>query len=93
MPANLLQRRWIHGQIPKVHVPGGSALSANQHKAIIEEFRENWGRDTKYQQDTTYYPLLESLFPQMKESLIDKGANVGIPYKGSAQDLGAFEQR
>jgi hypothetical protein len=36
-------------------------------------------------------PVLPNLRPTAGSTLIDKGVNVGLPYSGSAPDLGAFE--
>jgi hypothetical protein len=36
-------------------------------------------------------PVLPNLRPASTSILIDKGVNVGLPYRGSAPDLGAFE--
>ncbi|MFE9443536.1 right-handed parallel beta-helix repeat-containing protein [Streptomyces sp. NPDC006602] len=36
-------------------------------------------------------PVLPSLHLAANSALIDKGVNVGLPYKGQAPDLGAFE--
>jgi len=37
-------------------------------------------------------PILKSFHLAPRSTLIDKGTNVGLPYKGTAPDLGAFER-
>lgn len=37
-------------------------------------------------------PMLPHLRPAANSALIDKGTNAGLPYTGSAPDLGAFER-
>jgi hypothetical protein len=37
-------------------------------------------------------PVLPHLRPAATSTLIDKGVDVGLPYSGSAPDLGAFER-
>ncbi|GAB3979986.1 right-handed parallel beta-helix repeat-containing protein [Actinoallomurus acanthiterrae] len=50
------------------------------------------GWDTARQADGSL-PVLPNLRLASNSTLIDKGVNVGLPYSGSAPDLGAFEAR
>ena len=38
-------------------------------------------------------PLLEDYYPQEGSPVIDAGVDVGLPYNGTAPDIGAFEFR
>jgi hypothetical protein len=49
------------------------------------------GWDASRQADGSL-PVLPHLRPTANSTLIDRGTNVGLPYTGSAPDLGAFEQ-
>jgi hypothetical protein len=48
------------------------------------------GWDAARQSDGSL-PVLPHLRPTTTSTLIDRGVNVGLPYKGQAPDLGAFE--
>ncbi|MFJ9102235.1 right-handed parallel beta-helix repeat-containing protein [Streptomyces sp. NPDC102405] len=63
----------------------GVALSDAQFQSVSTS-----GWDAPRQADGSL-PALPSLRPTANSTLIDKGVNVGLPYKGQAPDLGAFE--
>jgi len=63
----------------------GVALSDAQFQSVSTS-----GWDASRQADGSL-PALPNLRPTANSTLIDKGVNVGLPYKGQAPDLGAFE--
>ncbi|MDQ0765869.1 right-handed parallel beta-helix repeat-containing protein [Streptomyces canus] len=63
----------------------GITLSDAQFQSVSTS-----GWDASRQADGNL-PALPSLRPTANSTLIDKGVNVGLPYKGQAPDLGAFE--
>ncbi|MFL5997225.1 MAG: right-handed parallel beta-helix repeat-containing protein [Streptomyces sp.] len=63
----------------------GVALSDAQFQSVSTS-----GWDAPRQADGSL-PVLPGLRPAANSTLIDKGVNVGLPYKGQAPDLGAFE--
>jgi len=63
----------------------GVALSDAQFQSVSTS-----GWDASRQADGSL-PVLPGLRPTANSTLIDKGVSVGLPYKGQAPDLGAFE--
>ncbi|GAB3399079.1 right-handed parallel beta-helix repeat-containing protein [Flindersiella endophytica] len=64
----------------------GIALSDAQFQSVSTS-----GWDARRQADGSL-PVLPNLRLAANSTLIDKGTDVGLPYHGSAPDLGAFEQ-
>ncbi|MFF5291027.1 hypothetical protein [Paractinoplanes globisporus] len=65
----------------------GLTLSDGQFQSVSVS-----GWDAPRQADGSL-PVLPQLHLSANSTLIDKGAAVGLPYQGSAPDLGAFEQQ
>ncbi|MGI5149416.1 right-handed parallel beta-helix repeat-containing protein [Plantactinospora sp. CA-294935] len=64
----------------------GVALSDSQFQSVSTS-----GWDAPRQSDGSL-PVLPHLRLATNSTLIDKGTNIGLPYSGSAPDLGAFER-